>query len=58
LKLGLLSAPNLASTSSTSAASARSAPSPLAEMTTLSPAERTRFAKSVDVQPGWVDYTR
>jgi len=27
-------------------------------LTTLSPAERTRFAKSVDVQPGWVDYTR
>jgi hypothetical protein len=29
-----------------------------ATLTSLSPAERKRFAKAVDVQPGWVDYTR
>ena len=27
-------------------------------LTSLSPEERTRFAKAVDVQNGWVDYTR
>ena len=28
------------------------------KLTSLSPTERNRFAKAVDVQDGWVDYTR